>query len=225
MLAFFAIRNRECVAQLDVHAARAARGCPACASRRSRSAATATTCARWSAPRLDASRSASTATARCPTPTTCRSARRSRSPGRGGRVADTTFGTLSARELVVKARELSGDRERPDDPPRGRRRPGAPRGAAGPAPALDRRRRSRTATARRRACGGGWRTSARASAAPTRSQLRTRPVPRAYRVFFRHVGLDPDVERTPVEQAGRRAPGARRAAHRRPRHRRARARR
>jgi DNA/RNA-binding domain of Phe-tRNA-synthetase-like protein len=30
-------------------------------------------------------------------------------------------------------------------------------------------------------------------------QLRTRPVPRAYRVFFRHVGLDPDVDRTPVE--------------------------
>jgi DNA/RNA-binding domain of Phe-tRNA-synthetase-like protein len=32
-------------------------------------------------------------------------------------------------------------------------------------------------------------------------QLRTRPVPRAYRVFFRQVGLDPDVDRTPVEQA------------------------
>ncbi|HET6508344.1 MAG TPA: phenylalanine--tRNA ligase beta subunit-related protein [Baekduia sp.] len=31
-------------------------------------------------------------------------------------------------------------------------------------------------------------------------QLRTRPVPHAYRVFFRQVGLDPDVERTPVEQ-------------------------
>jgi DNA/RNA-binding domain of Phe-tRNA-synthetase-like protein len=31
-------------------------------------------------------------------------------------------------------------------------------------------------------------------------QLRTRPVPRAYRVFFRQVGLDPDVDRTPVEQ-------------------------
>jgi DNA/RNA-binding domain of Phe-tRNA-synthetase-like protein len=31
-------------------------------------------------------------------------------------------------------------------------------------------------------------------------QLRTRPVPRAYRVFYRQVGLDPDVDRTPVEQ-------------------------
>ena len=29
--------------------------------------------------------------------------------------------------------------------------------------------------------------------------MRTREVPHAYRVFFRHVGLDPDVVRTPVE--------------------------
>ena len=32
-------------------------------------------------------------------------------------------------------------------------------------------------------------------------QLRTDPIPHAYRVFFRHVGLDPDTERTPVEAA------------------------
>jgi DNA/RNA-binding domain of Phe-tRNA-synthetase-like protein len=32
-------------------------------------------------------------------------------------------------------------------------------------------------------------------------QLRTDPVPHAYRVFFRHVGLDPDTDRTPVEAA------------------------
>ena len=31
--------------------------------------------------------------------------------------------------------------------------------------------------------------------------LRSEPVPAAYRVFFRHVGLDPDVQRTPVEAA------------------------
>jgi DNA/RNA-binding domain of Phe-tRNA-synthetase-like protein len=30
--------------------------------------------------------------------------------------------------------------------------------------------------------------------------LRSREVPHAYRVFFRHVGLDPDVVRTPIEQ-------------------------
>lgn len=29
--------------------------------------------------------------------------------------------------------------------------------------------------------------------------LRSKPIPRAYRVFFRHVGLDPDVSRVPVE--------------------------
>jgi DNA/RNA-binding domain of Phe-tRNA-synthetase-like protein len=32
-------------------------------------------------------------------------------------------------------------------------------------------------------------------------QLRTDPIPHAYRVFFRHIGLDPDTDRTPVEAA------------------------
>ncbi len=31
--------------------------------------------------------------------------------------------------------------------------------------------------------------------------LRTRPVPRAYRTFFRQIGLDPDVDRIPAERA------------------------
>jgi DNA/RNA-binding domain of Phe-tRNA-synthetase-like protein len=31
--------------------------------------------------------------------------------------------------------------------------------------------------------------------------LRQRPVPAAYRVFFRHIGLDPDVVRPPIEEA------------------------
>ena len=30
-------------------------------------------------------------------------------------------------------------------------------------------------------------------------ELRRQPVPHAYRVFFRHIGLDPDEHRTPVE--------------------------
>lgn len=34
---------------------------------------------------------------------------------------------------------------------------------------------------------------------PQAVQLRQQPVPSAYRVFFRHIGLDPDVDRTPVE--------------------------
>jgi DNA/RNA-binding domain of Phe-tRNA-synthetase-like protein len=31
--------------------------------------------------------------------------------------------------------------------------------------------------------------------------MRTQPIPHAYRVFFRHIGLDPDVHRIPSEQA------------------------
>ena len=31
--------------------------------------------------------------------------------------------------------------------------------------------------------------------------IRREPVPAAYRVFFRHIGLDPDVVRTPIEAA------------------------
>jgi DNA/RNA-binding domain of Phe-tRNA-synthetase-like protein len=31
--------------------------------------------------------------------------------------------------------------------------------------------------------------------------MRTQAVPAAYRVFFRHIGLDPDVQRPPLEQA------------------------
>jgi DNA/RNA-binding domain of Phe-tRNA-synthetase-like protein len=36
---------------------------------------------------------------------------------------------------------------------------------------------------------------------PRAVTLRREPVPAAYRVFFRHVGLDPDVQRTPIEAA------------------------
>lgn len=31
-------------------------------------------------------------------------------------------------------------------------------------------------------------------------ELRNKPIPWAYRVFYRHIGLDPDEQRTPVEQ-------------------------
>jgi DNA/RNA-binding domain of Phe-tRNA-synthetase-like protein len=31
--------------------------------------------------------------------------------------------------------------------------------------------------------------------------LRRQPIPHAYRVFFRHTGVDPDARRTPIEQA------------------------
>lgn len=35
---------------------------------------------------------------------------------------------------------------------------------------------------------------------PTAINLRHQPIPWAYRVFFRHIGLDPDEQRTPVEE-------------------------
>jgi DNA/RNA-binding domain of Phe-tRNA-synthetase-like protein len=34
---------------------------------------------------------------------------------------------------------------------------------------------------------------------PQAVAMRQQPIPWAYRVFFRHIGLDPDVDRTPVE--------------------------
>jgi DNA/RNA-binding domain of Phe-tRNA-synthetase-like protein len=38
-------------------------------------------------------------------------------------------------------------------------------------------------------------------AGPHAINLRQRPVPAAYRVFYRHIGLDPDVVHTPIEEA------------------------
>lgn len=38
-------------------------------------------------------------------------------------------------------------------------------------------------------------------AGPQAINLRQRPVPAAYRVFFRHIGLDPDLAPTPIEEA------------------------
>jgi DNA/RNA-binding domain of Phe-tRNA-synthetase-like protein len=37
-------------------------------------------------------------------------------------------------------------------------------------------------------------------AGPQAIQLRQQPIPWAYRVFYRHIGLDPDTTRTPIEQ-------------------------
>ena len=42
--------------------------------------------------------------------------------------------------------------------------------------------------------------------------MRSRPVPWAYRVLYRHLGIDPDVTRTPVEELVARAAPARAAS-------------
>ena len=57
--------------------------------------------------------------------------------------------------------------------------------------------RRRTPPALRSACG----RSPTASAARRRCTCAASPVPHAYRVFFRHVGLDPDATARPVEAA------------------------
>jgi DNA/RNA-binding domain of Phe-tRNA-synthetase-like protein len=62
--------------------------------------------------------------------------------------------------------------------------------------AVDRSRRSSPPAVKRRlaALSNRW-------AGAHAVGLRQRPVPAAYRVFFRHIGLDPDVVRTPIEEA------------------------
>lgn len=37
-------------------------------------------------------------------------------------------------------------------------------------------------------------------AGPQAIEMRNKPIPWAYRVFYRHIGLDPDEQRTPVEE-------------------------
>ena len=56
------------------------------------------------------------------------------------------------------------------------------------------------ARARRIGSCAGSATSPTAFSAPRPSIMRERPIPWAYRVFFRQIGLDPDRTRTPVEQ-------------------------
>lgn len=64
--------------------------------------------------------------------------------------------------------------------------PASVRGTGGKSPASVRQRLS--------ALSNRWR-------GPHAAAMRQRPVPAAYRVFFRQIGLDPDVARTPIEEA------------------------
>ena len=59
--------------------------------------------------------------------------------------------------------------------------------------------RARARAAARRSCASGCGELSDRFRGPQAVVLRQRPVPWAYRVFFRHIGLDPDVDRTPVE--------------------------
>ena len=87
-----------------------------------------------------------------------------------------------------------------------RRRPRAPAGStrrvAAEFPELALWRRTSTPAPGRSppdAARAAARRSPTASAARRRSSCARQPIPHAYRVFFRHIGLDPDEHRTPVE--------------------------
>ena len=61
-------------------------------------------------------------------------------------------------------------------------------------------RASRPCPARARpSCASACARCRTASAARRRSRCAAQPIPHAYRVFFRHIGLEPDEHRTPVE--------------------------
>ena len=80
-----------------------------------------------------------------------------------------------------------------------------------PGPAgLDGARAGAARGGRRRSCASGCALLADRLRGREAIALRTRPVPQAYRVLFRHLGLDPDVTRTPVEALVARAAAARR---------------
>ena len=190
------------------------RASPTCASPRSSSAATTGSCGRavrergWSIPvgyDHDGAVANLYGVAVCPTMTFAR---------RGGEVAGTrssssTSATLSplragARRTAARCRwhagmnsDFSGGSPliRSSSPRRSTRasRPSTPGCACGPracrADGADAAGAARAARARRRPAARGRR----------RSRCGRRPVPWAYRVLFRHLGLDPDVTRTPVE--------------------------
>ncbi len=124
----------------------------------------------------------------------------------GGRVHDTVVGEQDAAQLRARLRELqaAADRER-DVTEEAAVEQGAVAAALReefpelqvlscevPAPAgrtSDPGTRERLALLAARMRGG------------RAVELRREPVPAAYRVFYRHIGIDPDSTRTPVEEA------------------------
>ena len=181
-------------------------------SSRSTSATSATRRARSSSERGWTSRSAGTPTAPSPTSTGSASARPSRSPIPAGIFAEARSGhrLSSPRPALTDERRAAASASRDE---RAQSRPMTRRARqrrAGSRPSCSRSsRRSRCATrpssaaraavharAARTACA----SSPTASPAPQAVNLRHQPIPWAYRVFFRHIGLDPDEQRTPVEE-------------------------
>ena len=215
VLAFVVHRRRGAASdQVDVLDRLAPRHPRRARSRRSPCAATTTTCARACASAAGGSRSATTATARWRTSTASRVCPLVTFARRGGEVAGTALDVprRGARWRRASTALERGGRCRERRRPGARRRPRSTRWsppstracASGP------RASPRGRGARRRSCASGCALLADRCAAPQAVALRTRPVPWAYRVLFRHLGIDPDVTRTPVEELVRRAAAARR---------------
>ena len=144
------------------------------------------------------SRSAGTATAAWRPATAWSAARRSRSPTRAGRWCETTRQRADRRRARRDGRSACGDERAGARAGVGRRptcRPSSPSCGCG--------RSRRQARPGRSTPGLRERLKALSSRfyGAQAVQLRTDPIPHAYRVFYRHVGLDPDTERTPVEAA------------------------
>ena len=192
-IAFFAIRSKRCERQIDV--ARA--GAPQLPRRRRRRRVGArrarARCAAsvrqhgWGMPvgyDHDGAVTNAYAVAICPTITFAAARRQG-----GGDVV------LAARR---GARWPSGWRRCGE---RGRRPAGSTRSSppSSPSCACTRSRSPRARAAARPSCASGCGELSDRFRGPQAVVMRQRPVPWAYRVFFRHIGLDPDEHRTPVE--------------------------
>ena len=124
----------------------------------------------------------------------------------------------AARGGIARARARGGaGASAPRASPAGLARAGGRAGAAGAAAARQRgrgaRARGRSPATRRPTSRRGCASSRTACAARARSALRREPMPAAYRVFFRHIGLDPDVAAHADRGGGARAHAARRLPH------------
>ena len=134
----------------------------------------------------------------------------------GGTLQSASIGELTAAQLSDRVERSADGRRGPREVPE--------MNAAGDAPARLRRRRRaglgrsprrRRVPRPRRSPGSRSSAARRSSPEPVRQrlrdlsdrfygshaiQMREQPIPWAYRVFFRQIGLDPDRNRTPVEQ-------------------------
>ena len=115
--------------------------------------------------------------------------------GLQGRRAAAATRAAERAEMAARRQRIGSTGSRPS-------RAGSPRTSPPSSPASASPRSASTAgPARARSrSAAGCASSPTASTASHAIHMRERPIPWAYRVFFRQIGLDPDRTRTPVEQ-------------------------